>query len=129
MGPNNADASGSGRNNAAAVDSVVGNEGTGESNGDAKIDSEIQPNSATTVPVSHRPTTATSTLVPVSPVPVSVYRPLAFVCGGMPPLSQVQLPSRVPCAESMALSVKLFKDTQDVSMYKGFLAVDDSDDN
>lgn len=89
MGPNNADAGGSGGENAVAVDSAIGNEGTGESNGDAKVGSEVQPNTATTAPVSHRPTTATSMLVPASPVSVSVRRQLASVCGGKPPLSRV----------------------------------------
>ncbi len=111
------------------VDSAVGNKKTGESNKDAKVGLEIQPNSATTALVSHWLTTATGTLVPVSLIPVSVYRLLASVCSGRPPLSQVQLPSHVPRAKSIALSVKLFKDIQDVSMYEGFLMADDSDDN
>ncbi len=129
MGSNDANAGGSGGKNAVAVDSVVGNKETRELNGDAKVGLEIQSNSATIAPVSHRLTTATGTLVPASPVPVFVCHPLALVYDGRPPLSRVQLSSLVPCAESVTLSVKPFEDTQDVSMYEEFLAADDSDDN
>ena len=129
MGPTNVDAGGSGGENPVAVDSVVGTEGTGESNSDAKVGLEVQPNTTTTAPVSHRPTTATGTLVSAFPVPVSVRRQLAPVCGSRPPLSRAQLPSCVPRAESVVSSVKPFEDTQDVSMYEGFLAADDSDDD
>ncbi len=80
-------------------------------------------------PVSHWPTTAIGMLVPISPVHVSVCRPFAPVCGGRPLLSLVQLPFRMPRAESVSLSVKPFEDTQDVSMYEGFLVADDSDDD
>lgn len=65
----------------------------------------------------------------VFPVSVSVHHHLAPICGGRPPLSQVQILSRVPCAKSVALSLKPFKDTQDVSMYERFLIADDLDND
>ncbi len=89
MGPNDAVAGGSGRENTVIVDSAVENEGMGESNEDIKVGLEIQPNSATTAPVSYRPTTATGTLVLASLIPVFVCRPLAPVYGGRPPLSRI----------------------------------------
>ncbi len=79
--------------------------------------------------VSYRPTTATGTLVSVSPVPVSVCRPLTPICGGRPPLTRVSLLFCVPRAKFVVLSVKPFKNTQDASMYEGFFVADDSNDN
>lgn len=48
---NNANASGSGRENAVAIDSAVKNKETRESNGDATVGLEVQPNIATTASI------------------------------------------------------------------------------
>ncbi len=88
MGPKDANVDGSGGENTIAVNSALGNERTGESNGDAKVGSKVQPNIVTMAPVSHRPTIATDTLVPASPIPVSICRPLALVCDGRLSLSR-----------------------------------------
>ena len=129
-----------------SVNSAVRNEKIGEPNGDAKVGSEVQLIIAVMAPVSHwfittmvvqpittgttpvffRLTTATSTLD--SLVAVFVCRQPAPVCGTRPPLSRVQLLSYASCAKSGALSVKLFGDTQDMSIYEGFLAADNLDE-
>lgn len=129
MGPNNANISGNGGENMVAIDFAIRNEEIGELNRDAKVGLKIQPNTTTMAPISYWPTTTIGTLVPVSSVPVSVCCSLAPVYNGRPPLSWVQLPSCISHAKSMALFIKLFENTQDVSMYKRFLAMDNSNDN
>lgn len=61
---NDANVGGNSRENAFVVDSTVGNKEMGESNRDAKVGSEVQPNRATTAPTSHQYTTAISLLYP-----------------------------------------------------------------
>lgn len=111
MGLNNTNTDGNDGENAVTVDSTVRNEEMRESNRDAKIGLEIQPNIATTTPVSYWPTTVIGTLVSVFSIPIFVCRLLTPVCGGRPLLSRVQLPSCVPRAEFVGLSIKLFEDT------------------
>ena len=112
-----------------AIDSAIGNKKTKKSNRDTKVDLEVQPNTATTALASHWPTTTTSTLMSAFLVSVSVCRPLTRISSGKLLLFRIQLPSCIPCAESMILSVKLFKDIQDILMYEEFLAMDDFDNN
>lgn len=103
------------------VDFAVRNEGTGAPKGDAKIGLEVQlkvdakigfevqPITVVTALVSHWPATVIGTLA--SLVTVFVCRQPAPVYDTRPQLSQAQLPSCATHAESMTLSIKLFKDT------------------
>lgn len=129
MSPNNTNAGRSDGENTIAMDFVVGNKGMQESNEDVKVSSEVQPNTTITTLASHQPTTIMSILVSISPVLDSICRPLAFISDSRPPLSWVQFLFHVPCAEFVALFVKPFKDIQNISMYEGFFAMDNSDDN
>lgn len=113
----------------SAINSAIGNKEMEESNGDAKVASKVQSNTATIVLVSYWPTTTMDTLLPTSPVPESVCCQLAPICNGRPPLSHVQLPSRISRVDSVTLSLNPFKNTQDASMYEGFLAMYDSNDD
>lgn len=81
------------------------------------------------VSASNRPTTTMSMLVSTSFVPISICCPLIPVCGSNLLLSQVHLPSCISRVESVALFVKLFENTQDISMYEGFFATDDLNNN
>lgn len=53
MNPNNANAGRMDRENAVTVDSATKNKGMRESNKDAKVGSEIEPNTATMAQLSH----------------------------------------------------------------------------
>lgn len=68
------------------MDFAIGNEGTGESNGDAKVGLKVKPNIATMALVSYWLTTTTDTLVPTFLVPISVCRLLIFIYSSRPPL-------------------------------------------
>lgn len=121
IGPNNAD----GRGNAGgsnAVDFGAGNDVTGN----AKV-------GCTAKLVSSRLSTATGTLAPTTPVVVCRHlAPVSsLVCGIKPTvlLSRAQPLSHASRAVSVSLSIRPFEDTQDISMYEGLLAAEDSDDD
>lgn len=110
IGPNNANIDKSVGENVVAIDSIIGNKETEESNEDIKVGLPVQPNIAIIALAFYGSTTAKSILVSTSPVFVSVCHPLAPVCSSKPLLTRVQLLSRVPRAISVVLSVKLFED-------------------
>lgn len=127
--PKNANTGESDGENMVAIDSAIENKGTGKSNGVAKVGLEVHLNTATTARVFYQSITITDMLLSTSSISVSVCHQLAHICDRRSPLFQIQLPSCMSCAESMALSIKFFKNTQDISMYKEFLAADDLDDD
>ena len=93
---------------------------------DAKVGSEVQPITMIMAPVSYWSATTIGTLA--SPIVVSICRQPALVCDARPLLSQAQLLSHATRTESVALSVKPFKDIQDILLYEELLATDNSDD-
>lgn len=128
------------------ISSVIRNEAAGEPHGDARVSSEVQPITAVialviywfTTTMAVKPITMVTTLVfyqlatitstLASLIAFSVCRQLASVCSARLPLSRAQLLTYASCAESVASSVKPFKDTQDMSIYEGLLVADDSDE-
>lgn len=79
ISPNNTTISGSGRENAVAIDSVIENTETKKLNEDAKVGLKVQSNTTITVLISYWSTIITSTLVPAFPVLVFVYHQFASV--------------------------------------------------
>lgn len=79
-----------------------------------------------TAPVSHWLTTTIGHLA--SLVAFFVCRQPALICSARILLSRAQHLSRTSRAESIASSVKLFEDTQDMSMYEELIAADNSDE-
>lgn len=129
ISPNNVNIGGSSRKNIVAVNSAVENEGTKESNRNIKVGLKVQPNMTTTASTSHWLTTATNTLVSVFFIVIFVCCQLASICSSKTLLSWVLIPFCMPCAKSIALSVKAFKNTQNLLIYEGYLAVVDLDNN
>lgn len=89
MGFNNANTNRSDKKNTVVMDSIIENERMGESNEDSKVGLKVQLNIATTILVSHQPTTAMGMLVLVSLIPVSICRQLALIYCSRLPLSRV----------------------------------------
>lgn len=129
MGLNDANIRRSSRKNAIAINSLVGNEGTEESNGDAKI------RFGSTIKYDNNGLGLLSAYYCYMYIGIRLsYRCLSLpsahlVCGGRLSFSRVKFLSCMPLIEFVALSIKFFKNTQDVSIYEGFFAIDDLDNN
>lgn len=79
IGPNNTNIDGSGGENVVVIDSTIKNEETKELNNNTKVGLKVQSNTTIMVLVSHWPTIVISTLMPVFPVFIFVYRQFASI--------------------------------------------------
>lgn len=140
--------------NAIAVEFNIRNEGVGESKGsidsaiknegadapkrdakvgleiqlkvDTKVCFEVQPITMVMAPISHWYATAISTLA--FSVAVSICHQPTSVCSARSLLFRTQLLSHATYTESVALSVKMFEEIQNMLLYKGLFTADDLDD-
>lgn len=111
------------------IDSFVENKGTKESNGDTKVDLEIQSNMIIMALTFHWLTTTIIMLVSTSSISVFVCYLLIPIYGNRLLLFRVKFFSHMLLMESVTLFIKPFKDISDISIYKRFFVIDDLNDN